>query len=371
MNLLWDSILEQEKTKEILEQFIIKRRVPHALIFSGPEGVGKFFTAIQFAKILYSSFEKHSAEHAHKAITNLQEPFLKLVIPLPRGRGESSEDSSTDKLSKEQLQSIQSEMQKKIQNPYYKISLENANTIKISSIREIKKFLSTNYDDIPFRFVIICEAELMNPQSQNALLKSLEEPPEGLIFVLITKDKNKLLSTIQSRCWAVDFEPLSAEAVKRNLISFYSFDEAEAEKVSVFSEGSLQTAIELSERNIDKLMADVISVLRYSLAKRFYSAKKDLSGIVSSKSAEDLKLLIKLIKFWISDTVKNRNSAADYYFGQYRDTIEKFNQKFSSVNTYEIFNRLDVLEDYCDRNLNLNVLLLNLIFEIASISIRK
>lgn len=371
MNLLWDSILEQERAKEILEQFINKRRVPHALIFSGQEGIGKFFTAIQFAKILYSSLSKSFAEHAHKAITNLQEPYLKLVVPLPRGRGESSEDSPTDKLSKEQLESIQSEMQKKILNPYHKISLENANTIKISSIRDIKKFLSTNYEDIPFRFVIIYEAELMNPQSQNALLKSLEEPPEGLIFILITKDKNKLLPTIQSRCWSIDFEPLSVEAVKKNLISFYSFDETEAEKVSVFSEGSVLTAVELSERNIDQLMTDVISVLRYSLAKRFYSAKKDLSNIVNSKSTEDLKLLIKLIKFWLSDTVRNKNSATNYYFEQYKDTIEKFNQKFSEVNSYEIFSRLDALEDYCDRNLNLNVLLLNLIFEVASISIRK
>lgn len=371
MNLLWDSILEQERAKEILEQFINKRRVPHALIFSGQEGTGKFFTAIQFAKILFSNLPETFSEHAHKAITNLQEPYLKLVMPLPRGRGESSEDSATDKLSKEQLESIQSEIEKKIANPYHKIFLENANTIKISSIREIKKFLSTNYEDIPYRFVIICEAELMNPQSQNALLKSLEEPPEGLIFILITKDKNKLLPTIQSRCWSVDFEPLSPSAVKKNLISFYSFDESEAEKVSIFSEGSIQTAIELSERNIDNLMADVISVLRYSLAKRFYSAKKDLSNLLDSKSTEDIKLLIKLIKFWLNDTVKNKNNNGNYYFEQYKDTIEKFNLKFTEANSYEIFNRLDALEDYCDRNLNLNVLLLNLIFEVASISIRK
>jgi len=54
----------------------------------------------------------------------------------------------------------------------------------------------------------------MNDQAQNALAKNLEEPPEGIIFILITSNKDKLLQTIQSRCWQINFEPYLLSSLK-------------------------------------------------------------------------------------------------------------------------------------------------------------
>ncbi|MEM2143961.1 MAG: ribonuclease H-like domain-containing protein [Candidatus Jordarchaeaceae archaeon] len=99
----WGNVLEQERAKEILTNFFDSRRVPHAFIFFGPDGVGKFFTALQYSQMLYSYYSDEIRTIAQKKIQELQEPYVKLIFPLPRAKGESSDDSSIEKLSKEQI----------------------------------------------------------------------------------------------------------------------------------------------------------------------------------------------------------------------------------------------------------------------------
>ena len=110
---VWNKLFEQVKVKEILTRIFDSRRVPHAFLFYGQEGVGKFFTAIQFAKLINSNYDYHSNETIWKRISALQEPYIKLILPLPRGKSETGDDSSTEKLSNDIIESILEELQKK------------------------------------------------------------------------------------------------------------------------------------------------------------------------------------------------------------------------------------------------------------------
>lgn len=367
----WELISEQEKVKEILNIFFLNRRVPHAFVFSGPDGVGKFNTALQFCKILYSSSNQKIQDDSVKLISSLQEPVLKYICPLPRGRGEDADYSSFEKLTKDQLESYQEEIQKKISNPYHKIFIEDANTIKISSIRDIKKFMSSSYEEYPFRFIIIDYAHLMNEQSQNALLKSLEEPPEGYYFFLLTNQKEKLLSTIISRCWKLEFDPLSIDTIKSILINNFNIEPELSSKAALFSEGSIHSAIYLLNSNINGILESIISILRYSFGGRYYSAIKELNDSLKNQSVEEVKLIIRLIKIWLNDLLKKRYSITDYYFGDFKDTIEKFNDKYGNTRVDILYNKLALLEEKCEMNLNLNVLILNLIFELRGLTLRN
>jgi DNA polymerase-3 subunit delta' len=371
MNGIWESIYEQNNVKEILENIFNSRRVPHALLFYGPDGVGKFFTALQFAKLLYSELDVSVKEKAHKKISLLQEPYVKLVLPLPRGKGEMSDDSSTEKLTKEQLDTLRDEIEKKVNNPYHKITIENANTIKINSIRDIKKFLDINYDEIPYRFVFIMDADLMNDQSQNALLKSLEEPPPGILFIIITSDKDKLLPTIQSRCWPICFEPLAIHSITDILVNHFGVDEKIAEKAAMFSNGSITNAVNLSGKEFESLLESVISFLRFSIGKKYQSAYKELSNLTRNQSVEEFKLTLSLIRNWLNDVVRTHHSYDNFYFENYKDTFSKFEQRYGKNNIENVLTKLDLLEDYYNRNLNLNVLFLNIIFELATLSSRN
>lgn len=371
MNEVWESIYEQNNVKEILYSIHESRRVPHAFLFYGPEGVGKYFTALQFAKLLYKNCDSDIYESSQKKISLLQEPYVKLIFPLPRGKGETSDDSSTEKLSKEQLESLREEISRKIKNPYHKVFLENANNIKINSIRDIKRFLEISYEEIPYRFVFILEAELMNDQAQNALLKSLEEPPQGIIFFIVTSNKDNLLTTIQSRCWPINFEPLANHSISDILINYFSVEENLAEKAAFFSNGSVTKAFYLAQKEFTNLLEHTINFLRYAIGKKYHSAYKELSEIMEGQTEEEYKLSLNLIKNWLNDVLRVRHSNDSFYFDDYRDTFTKFNERISSCNIDNIITNLDLLEDYYNKNLNLNVLILNIIFELTTLSARN
>lgn len=368
---LWDAIFEQNKAKEVLTSIYKSRRVPHAFLFVGQEGIGKFFTAIQFAKLLNSGL--NNSEQIEKKISSLQEPYIKLILPLPRGKNETGEDSGTEKLSTDVINSIQAEISIKVVNPYHHMSIEGANTIKINSIREITKFISFSVDDVKYRMIIITDAHLMNENAQNSLLKNLEEPPEGIIFALITSQPEKLLPTIHSRCWIVNFEPLTESAVQEVLTQYFNVATDLAKKISIFSEGSPLVAYSMiSQFDINRILEKTVSILRYSLARRYNSAYKELLEFIRESNDESLRILIKMIKAWINDSIKSKILLSGYYFEDYRDTFEKYNIRYGNkIDMNRIFTVLDTIENYQTKNLNLNVLCLNLIFELGSLSIGK
>ena len=179
MNNKWNGIFGQQSVLEILDKLISSSNIPNALLFTGIDGIGKEFTAIKFTSTLNAS-GKTDSEHLERIISSYAEPYVKYIYPLPRGKNESDDNGPFEKLSADDLDLIKEELQKKIENPYYKIIIPKANKIKISSIRDIKKFLSLNYSDIQYRTVLISDAHLMNDEAQNALLKNLEEPPEEI-----------------------------------------------------------------------------------------------------------------------------------------------------------------------------------------------
>lgn len=371
MNQLWDKIPGQIRAKEILARICESRRVPHAFLFCGDNGIGKFFTAIQFACILNQKSNPTKSDFLFHKISSLQEPYLKLIIPLPRGKGETGDDNATEKLSKEVLLNIAEEIGKKSNNPYHKISIEDANNIKINSIREITKFVNTTIEELEYRFIIIEDAHLMNDQAQNALLKNLEEPPEGIIFILLTTNKNKLLPTIQSRCWQVNFEPLPSKLIIEILVKYFFIEQEKASKISIFSEGSVNSALNLLNTDFNVILEKTISLLRYSLGKKYNLAYKELNIFLKQSSNGSIKQITRLIKIWFNDVARNKYSLIQYFFEDYTETLVKFNERFNKTKILKIFNSIDKLEECEDKNINLNVVCLNLIFEIASISIRN
>lgn len=360
----------QQKSIRTIKNIISSRRIPHALLFNGGSGVGKHLLAVEFAKYLYKYYFPDTTDTISQKIHTLSEPYIKFIIPLPRGKNETADDSPLDKLDAEQMKELNNEISQKVKNPYHKIYLSNANNIKINSIRDIRKFISINFGEIPWRFILISEAHLMTEEAQNALLKSLEEPPEGIVFILLTPSKEKLLPTILSRCWHVDFEPLDHENTVRVLMEYFNVDENTASRVSYFAGGSVHVALDLIENDFDLLIEKTIALLRFSLVKWYDSALKELAGIMKNYPAEIFIQILKMIIMWFADTVKNKNEIADYYFGHQIDTIKKFNEKFKNTDLSYIFGTVEKLITAVDRNVNLNIISTNIIFELGTISVR-
>lgn len=198
-------LLGQDRALEALRQAIVIGRVHHAWIFHGPTGVGKRTAAGMFAAALLRpvpgagqfSWESllHSPEYAQVKSGNHADVHL-----INRELAAFSSDS--DIRERKQI------------------------TIPVDVIRE---FLINPASRSPVsaakpgqpaaKVFVIDEAELMNQVAQNALLKTLEEPPVGTVVILVTAAEHRLLPTVRSRCQRVGFGPLSDDLMSRWLRS--------------------------------------------------------------------------------------------------------------------------------------------------------
>lgn len=371
MNKNWQGIYGQESVKQILEKILKSRKIPHAFLFQGAEGTGKEYMALRFAQLLNSvNLQKDKTEIVWRHIQNLEEPYIKFIFPLPRGKNEKDSSSPTEKLNSEDLSAVQEEINKKSQNPYYRISVPRAANIKISSIRDIKKFLAFEYDDISYRFIVISEANLMNEESQNALLKSLEEPPAGVIFILTTSVPSVLRETIRSRCWTINFQPLTNADTAEILRNYFEIDETLAKNIAPFAGGSVKNALNLIDNDFEKLLEKTIFILRYSFGRKYHSALEEFTSVMKENNTASLKLLIQLIIVWLNDFQKYKIGSREFYFTEYSETLEKFHKRFPDLDVSETVFKLDRLSSVIKNNINLNLIILNIIFELSILVLR-
>ncbi len=231
-------ILKQEHAVNLFQLALKKRRLSHAYLFTGPEGVGKETTAWAFMFHLFC--EKNSED--------------------PCGGCKSCK-----KLLKE------------LHPDVLKIYPEKRE-ITIDQIRSINSFIKYPPLEGNYRIVLIKPAEKMNLQASNALLKSLEEPPSYVIFILITENFTQLLPTIVSRSQVVRFRTLSSEVIKNFLMKKLSYEDKIAETLAEISQGSLGKAIEIMERGlIEELHAFVNAgfcsdqIFKFKIAERVAS----------------------------------------------------------------------------------------------------
>ena len=372
MNSFLDKIPGQPRVKKILNNFLQSESIPHAFLFTGIDGVGKENAAIQFAKTLVSQKNiSGNNDVKAKGIDNLREPFLKFIIPLPRGKNEIDSSNPTEKLTQDEIDLIREQLKIKSDNPFHKISIARANSIKINSIRDIKKFLSMNYTETDFRFILISNAHLMNEEAQNALLKSLEEPPDDVIFILTTSVISKIRPTIISRCWKINFDPLQNDEVAKILVEKFDVNLAIANEVSAFAMGSVQIALNLIQDDFHSLKEQTISVLRYSFGRKFDSAFNVLNSMLISQSSIDFNIIISMMLTWLNDIQRHKLNIGNYFYSDYLETFEKFNNKFPSVDLNAITSILDKLSNLTRNNINQNLLSANLVFELASVVLDK
>ncbi len=360
MTQLWDGIYGQNSAKKSLESFINSKNIPQAIIFNGSDGIGKDFIASRFSFIINGLLKPQ-----HELFTS---SVLKYIIPLPTGKNETSSDGPLDKFTNTEYEAIISEIEKKNHNPYYSIQIPKANVIKINSIREINKFVSLNYSELKYRVILISSAHLMNEEAQNALLKNLEEPPEGIIFILTTSNLVKLKETIRSRCWILDFEPLDENDIAEVLKNYYNVDAHSAEEVKKFTLGSATTAYKYLQNDFEFIKEKVIVFLRNALGGKFHSAQKELSILSKNNSENSVEIFLKLVLFWLQDVERHRKKSGELFFEGFTETFEKFNSRFSDYNVNPAISAIEnLLHLYLNTNINLNVILFNLIFEINSV----
>ena len=177
-----------EEVNTFLKNTIKNKSLANGYIFYGAEGLGKKQTALEFIKEIFK--QSSPSENVEERITNNNHPDFLNIEPDPLLATKSSGSFDLEKTIK-----------------------SGSEIIKIAQIRNIKTFLSQKSINSEKKIVLIIDAHLLNEAASNCLLKTLEEPSNG-IFILLTSKLNLLLDTIISRCQIVRFRSFPSEQIK-------------------------------------------------------------------------------------------------------------------------------------------------------------
>ena len=173
----------------------------------------------------------------------------------------------------------------------------------MSQIRSLRSFLQNQPWQSGWLIVVIDEAEFLNEESGNALLKNLEEPGEKVLIFLLTKNEDLLLPTIHSRAQIWQFNPVSGDEIKSGLVEL-GCDEERAERITYLASGRPGRAIEFY-RDEEKLQEWEEEVRRWQdlWKKPLYERLKILETIVGEKDETERKetRLQKILNIWTEE----------------------------------------------------------------------
>ncbi len=205
---------------ELLGRATARDSLPPSLIFAGPQGVGKRMTAVALAQL------------------------LNCLTPVAPGGGELRPDDGLQVRDACGVCASCRRIARRVHADVLLIAPGETGAIKVDQVREAVE--RTGYR--PFegrrRVVIIDHADALVIQAQDALLKTLEEPPPASVFVLVTSRPDVLLPTVRSRCQRLRFGRLAPADVAAVLMANHQYSESDAHAAASLSDGSIGAALE-------------------------------------------------------------------------------------------------------------------------------
>ena len=257
-------IIGQEQLKEHLQNAISMNKVSHAYIINGERSSGKEFVAKIFAMTLQC--EKQGTEpcgecHSCKQAMSQNHPDIIFV------------------------------------------SHEKPNTIGVEDIRnQINNDIVIKPYSGPRKIYIMNEGEKMTVQAQNALLKTLEEPPEYAVILILTANVDAFLPTILSRCVVLNMKPVADELVKKYLMSELHVPDYKANICVAFARGNIGKAKLLaSSEEFEKVKEEAITLVKYINDMETNEIVKAIKKISEYKL--DVNDYLDIFQFWFRDVL--------------------------------------------------------------------
>ena len=237
----FDSVVGQNAIVKTLKNSIINHNFTHAYMFFGPRGTGKTTVSKIFARNINCLEPKDGI--ACGKCDHCKVSFSKDCIDI--------------------------------------IEIDAASNNGVDEIRELKNKISLVPSELKYKVYIIDEVHMLSIGAFNALLKTLEEPPEHAIFILATTDPQKVPETIVSRCQCFSFKKISVDTIKEKLEFVckeekIKIDDEVLENIAILSDGGLRDALGL----LDKLTS-------YTDKKITMEDFVSINGIISNKQLDE------------------------------------------------------------------------------------
>lgn len=271
--------------QEVIEQLVKDAQagtVPHALLFCGPEGVGKLQTAIAFARYLLCRDKGTAADSCGKCpacvkMDKLVHPDLHFVFPVINKSKSTGRSTVSDDEISTWRETVLEQQYFGFEDWLAAIDADNKQArIFVTESESILGKLSLKSVEGGYKVMIIWHAEKMNAECANSLLKLLEEPPAGTVFILTTDTPELMLETILSRTQRIDFKRIPAELIEQKLTGpGYLLDSDTAAKIAHLSGGSWLKAMNALRVNAesDEFLEYFMQLMRLSYGRRLKDLK--------------------------------------------------------------------------------------------------
>lgn len=359
---LWPRVIGQDRVKRILLAAIRTGRLPHAYLFYGADGVGKDAMALELARVLHCERNGTTAcgvcPSCERA-ANGTHPDIRIVVPLPVGKNESSDDDPLAKLNEADLRAMQDELREKTSNPYHRVSIPRATIIKINSIRDVRRESTMSTFDGRRRVYIISPADAMGEEAANTLLKTLEEPSGDCMLILTTSRRDALLPTILSRCQNVRFDPLTETDVMEALIERNGLDRETAGFVARLANGSYTAALGLLAEETLQERAFVPSFVRHVLGTSVLPLIEDVERFAAARDRVAVERFLSLLLMWFRDAMVMTRGGRIINVDQ-EDDLRRFTARFPQADLLRAMADIERALSLVDRNVYIKLILLQL-----------
>lgn len=323
----FQDIIGQEQIKEHLQNALTTGKVSHAYIINGEKSSGKEFIAKIFAMALQC--EQGGTEPCNEC------------------------RSCKQTLSKNQPDIIY-------------VSHEKPNSIGVDDIRvQVNNDVAIKPYSSKFKVYIISEAEKMTPQAQNAILKTLEEPPAYAVIILLVSNINTLLPTILSRCVVLNMKPVRDALVKKYLMEELQVPDYKAEVCVAFARGNVGKAKMLAaSEEFENVKAEALSLLKYI-------KDMEIQEIVAAiKKINEYKLEVSdyldIMAIWYRDVLlfKATNDVNHIVFREEIQALRKVAARSSYEGIENVIKALETAKKRLDANVNFDLAMELLLLEV-------
>lgn len=236
---MFEHLIGNDAAKRNLQRLVENGRVPNSLLFAGPDGVGKKLFALELARLLVTGKGESLSARDPEG-----ERVSRYAIP-----------ENADK-NKDDFNSVFF-----TEHPDVGIVAAYKRNILVDAIRDLEREAFFRPYEAPARVFIIDDADKMNANASNALLKTLEEPASTSFLILVTSRPDSLLQTIRSRCQTIRFAPVEKEKIEKFLINDKNLSPDDARLAASLANGSIAVAATIDVNDHRTRRKEMLAVL--------------------------------------------------------------------------------------------------------------
>lgn len=374
----WSEVIGQDAICGRLRMAADQGKVPHAMLFCGPQGCGKMAAALALASYLLGEGKEGVAQerNVEAMLSKWEHPDLHFTYPTiktPKMGGDHQPVS---------LDFIGEWRKMLADGPYFTMErwmemMGAANqqaVITAAESDQLAKTLSLKSSQGGYKISVIWLPERMNQTSANKLLKLLEEPPSQTVFIMVSEEPGLLLETIKSRTQCIDFKRIPQDAMEKALMSRRMLDESTARGIARMANGDWNKAVRELEANNENVgfLEDFKALMRLAYMRNVKELKKWSEKVSGYGREKQRRLLTYFLRMVRENFVYNFHQRELVYMTPVEESFSKnFARYVNEANVVEMNMVMEKAIRDIGQNANGKIVFFDLALKMIMLLIRK